>query len=252
LGVPEQDQEGLRHLIDDMFVIDDSGLGMTGEVAQKAMFQLFEYLGGQFAERRNHPRDDMFTELAQAEITDETGEVRRLTGDELTGFGLLLFAAGSETVARHLGWVASVLPQYPDQRAELAQDFSLIPNAIEEILRFEPPSPVQARWVAKEVSLHGVTLPVGSKAVLLTGSAARDERKYPHPDALDIHRKVDLHLTFGYGIHFCLGAALARMEGRIGLEETLARWPEWQVDREHAVLLYTSTVRGPTKLPVYS
>src|SRR5665213_548825 len=232
LGVPEQDQEGLRHLVDDMFVIDDSGVGMTGEVAQKAMFQLFEYLGGQFAERRKHPRDGMFTELVQAEITDETGEVRHLTDDELTGFGLLLFAAGSETVARHLGWVASVLPQYPDQQAELARDFSLIPNAIEEILRFEPPSPVQARWVAKEVSLHGVTIPAGSKAVLLTGSAARDERKYPHPDLLDIHRKVDLHLTFGYGIHFCLGAALARMEGRIGLEETLTRWPEWQVDRE--------------------
>ena len=252
LGVPEQDQEGLRHLVDDMFVIDDSGVGMTGEVAQKAMFQLFEYLGGQFTERRKHPRDDMFTELVQAEITDETGEVRHLTDDELTGFGLLLFAAGSETVARHLGWVASVLPQYPDQQAELARDFSLVPNAIEEILRFEPPSPVQARWVAKEVSLHGVTIPAGSKAVLLTGSAARDERKYPHPDLLDIHRKVDLHLTFGYGIHFCLGAALARMEGRIGLEETLMRWPEWQVDREHSVLLYTSTVRGPTKLPVYS
>ena len=252
LGVPDQDQEGLRHLVDDMFVIDDSGVGMTGEVAQRAMFELFEYLGGQFTERRNRPRDDMFTELVQAEITDETGEVRHMTDDELTGFGLLLFAAGSETVARHLGWVASVLPEYPDQRAELARDFSLIPNAIEEILRFEPPSPVQARWVAKEVDLYGVNIPVGSKAVLLTGSAARDERKYPQPDVLDIHRKVDLHLTFGYGIHFCLGAALARMEGRIGLEETLRRWPEWQIDRENSVLLYTSTVRGPTKLPVYS
>jgi cytochrome P450 len=252
LGVPDQDQEGLRHLVDDMFVIDDSGVGMTGEVAQKAMLELFQYLGGQFTERRKHPRDDIFTELVQAEITDETGEVRHLTDDELTGFALLLFAAGSETVARHLGWVASVLPEYPEQRAELARDFSLIPNAIEEILRFEPPSPVQARWVAQEVNLHGVTIPVGSKAVLLTGSAARDERKYPQPDLLDIHRKVDLHLTFGYGIHFCLGAALARMEGRIGLEETLRRWPEWQVDQEHSVLLYTSTVRGPTKLPVYS
>ncbi|HXA32728.1 MAG TPA: cytochrome P450 [Acidimicrobiales bacterium] len=251
LGVPEQDQQALRHLVDDMFVIDESGLGLTGEVAQKAMLQLFEYLGSQFAERRNHPRDDMFTELVQAEITDETGDLRHMTDDELTGFGLVLFAAGSETVARHLGWVASALPQYPDQRAELARDFSLIPNAIEEILRFEPPSPVQARWVAKEVNLHGATIPVGSKAVLLTGSAARDERKYPQPDVLDIHRRVDLHLTFGYGIHFCLGAALARMEGRIGLEETLIRWPEWQVDREQSVLLYTSTVRGPTKLPVF-
>jgi cytochrome P450 len=165
-------------------------------------------------------------------------------------FGTVVFVAGTETVARHLGWVADALEQYPDQRAELAKDFSLIPNAIEEILRYEPPSPINARWATRDISLHGHTIPKDSKVVLLTGSAGRDERKYPNPDALDIHRKVDLHLTFGYGIHFCLGAALARMEGRIGLEETLKRWPEWKVDRDNAVPLYTSTVRGYLNLPV--
>jgi cytochrome P450 len=252
LGVPEQDQEKLRHLVDDVFAIDESGIGMTGDVAQNAIMELFEYLGGQFDDRKTHPRQDMFTELLQAEITDELGAVRRLTDQELVSFGLLLFAAGSETVARHLGWVASVLPDYPDQRAELAKDFSLIPNAIDEILRLEAPSPVQGRWVTKDVTLHGATIPADSRAVLLTGSAGRDERKYDEPDVLDIHRKVDLHLAFGYGVHFCLGAALARMEGRIGLEETFKRWPEWQVDRDNAVLLYTSTVRGPLKLPVYA
>jgi cytochrome P450 len=252
LGVPEQDQEKLRHLVDDVFAIDESGIGMTGEVSKNAIVELFGYLGSQFADRKTHPREDMFTELLQAEITDESGTVRRLTDQELVSFGLLLFAAGSETVARHLGWLASVLPDYPDQRAELAKDFSLIPNTIEEILRLEAPSPVQGRWVTKDVTLHGATIPADSRAVLLTGSAGRDERKYDHPDVLDIHRKVDLHLAFGYGVHFCLGAALARMEGRIGLEETFKRWPEWQVDRDNAVLLYTSTVRGPLKLPVYS
>ncbi|HVM66417.1 MAG TPA: cytochrome P450, partial [Acidimicrobiales bacterium] len=196
-----------------------------------------------------HPRDDMLTDLVEAEV-DEGGGPRRLTGGELTDFGTVLFSAGTETVARHLGWVADVLEANPDQRAELAKDFSLIPNAIEEILRYEPPSPINARWLARAVTLHGETIPEGSKIVLLTGSAGRDERKYPDPDVLDIHRKVDLHLTFGYGIHFCLGAALARMEGRIGLEETLTRWPEWEVDREHAVMLYTSTVRGYLNLPV--
>jgi cytochrome P450 len=252
LGVPEQDQEKLRHLVDDVFAIDESGIGMTGAVSQNAIMELLEYLGGQFADRKAHPRQDMFTELLEAEITDETGAVRRLTDQELVSFGILLFAAGSETVARHLGWVASVLPDYPDQRAELAKDFSLIPNAIDEILRLEAPSPVQGRWVTKDVTLHGATIPADSRAVLLTGSAGRDERKYDDPDVLDIHRKVDLHLAFGYGVHFCLGAALARMEGRIGLEETFKRWPEWQVDRDNAVLLYTSTVRGPLKLPVYA
>jgi cytochrome P450 len=252
LGVPEEDQERLRHLVDDVFAIDESGIGMTGEVSKNAIMGLLEYLGGQFADRKTHPRHDMFTDLLQAEITDEVGDSRRLTDPELVSFGLLLFAAGSETVARHLGWVASVLPDYPDQRAELATDFSLIPNAIDEILRLEAPSPVQARWVTKDVTLHGATIPANSRAVLVTGSAGRDERKYDDPDVLDIHRKVDLHLAFGYGVHFCLGAALARLEGRIGLEETFKRWPKWQVDRENAVLLYTSTVRGPLNLPVYA
>ena len=252
LGVPEQDQEKLRHLVDDVFAIDESGIGMTGEVSQNAIMGLFEYLGDQFADRKVHPRHDMFTELLQAEITDEAGHVRRLTEQELVSFGVLLFAAGSETVARHLGWAASVLPDYPDQRAELANDFSLIPNAVDEILRLEAPSPVQARWVTKDVTLYGVTIPANSRAVLVTGSAGRDERKYANPDVLDINRTVDLHLAFGYGVHFCLGAALARLESRIGLEETFKRWPEWQVNRDNAVLLYTSTVRGPLNLPIYT
>ena len=161
-----------------------------------------------------------------------------------------LFSAGTETVARHLGWVADVLESNPDQRADIANDFSLVPNAIEEILRLEPPSPINARWLTKETELHGHTIPKDSKIVLLTGSAGRDERKYDHPDTLDIRRHIDLHLSFGHGIHFCLGAALARMEGRIGLEETLKRWPEWTVDRENSALLYTSTVRGYLNLPV--
>jgi cytochrome P450 len=250
IGVPEADKERLRHVVDDVFHIDETAVGMTNEIAQRALFTLREYLGEQFDERRTTPRDDMFTDLVSAEITDEHGEVRRLTRDELMDFGLVMFAAGTETVARHLGWVASILDEHPDQRAELARDFSLIPNAIEEILRYEPPSPVNARWTTRDVTLHDVTIPKDSKVILVTGSAGRDERKYPNPDVLDIHRTSDLHLTLGYGIHFCLGAALARMEGRIGLEETLKRWPEWKVDRDNTVLLYTSTVRGPLHLPM--
>jgi cytochrome P450 len=109
---------------------------------------------------------------------------------------------------------------------------------------------VNGRWTTKDVTMHDVTIPEGSPVYLITGSAGRDERAYEDPDTFDIHRKIDLHLTFGYGVHFCLGAALARMEGRIGLEETLKRWPEWSVDREAAELLYTTTVRGYTTLPI--
>jgi cytochrome P450 len=193
----------------------------------------------------------VFTDLVNAEVLDEaTGEPRRLTDQELAGFGILLFTAGSETVARHLGWAVKVLDEYPDQRAELACDPSLIPNAVEELLRYEPPSPVNSRWTTRDVTIDGVTIPADSRVILVTGSAGRDERRYANPDVLDIRRRVDLHLTLGYGIHFCLGAALARMEGRIGLEETLTRWPEWTVDRANTEMLYTSTVRGPLRLPV--
>jgi cytochrome P450 len=248
LGVPEADQERMRHVIDEIFHIEE-GVGMMNEISINARKELNDYLLGQFEDRRKNPRDDMFTDLVEAEI-EEGGVTRRLSDLELMDFGTLLFSAGTETVARHLGWVADVLEANPDQRADLAKDFSLVPNAIEEILRIEPPSPINARWLMRDVTVHGHTIPADSKVILLTGSAARDERKYPNPDVLDIRRKVDLQLTFGHGIHFCLGAALARMEGRIGLEETLKRWPDWQVDRDHAVLLYTSTVRGYLNLPV--
>jgi cytochrome P450 len=143
-----------------------------------------------------------------------------------------------------------LLDEHPDQRAELAADASLLPNAVEELLRFEAPSPVQGRWTTEPVELHGQVIPVDSKVLLLTGSAGRDERKYPDGDRFDIHRRFDHHVSFGYGIHFCLGASLARMEGRIGIEETLARHPAWDVDEAAAVRLHTSTVRGWSNVPV--
>jgi cytochrome P450 len=125
-----------------------------------------------------------------------------------------------------------------------------VPNAVEELLRFEAPSPVQGRWTTSAVERHGTTIPADQKVLVLTGAAGRDERKYPDADRFDIHRRFDHHMTFGHGIHFCLGAALARMEGRIAVEETLRRHPAWEVDHERAVRLHTSTVRGWVNLPV--
>ena len=126
----------------------------------------------------------------------------------------------------------------------------MLANAVEELLRYEAPSPVQGRWTTAEVELHGETVPAGSKVLLLTGAAGRDERAFPDADRFDIHRDFDLHVSFGYGIHFCLGAALARMEGRIALEETLRRFPEWEVDHDNVVRLHTSTVRGFAQVPI--
>jgi cytochrome P450 len=250
LGVPESDQEELRHVVDAVFHIED-GVGMVNETSLNAIGKIDEYLVGQIRDRRANPRDDMLSALATAEVADEHGEVGRLSSAQAADFGKVLFIAGTETVARLIGWAGSVLATHPDQRAELAADPSLIPGAIEELLRYEAPSPVQARWTTAAVEMHGTTIPAGSKVVLLTGAAGRDERKYPDPDRFDIHREFDHHVSFGHGIHFCIGAALARTEGRIALEETLRRWPTWEVDHDEAELLYTSTVRGYEKLPIH-
>jgi len=249
LGVPEADQPQVRHLIDTTFHIEPD-VGMINDVSIAAMMELGGYIAGQLEERRRSPRDDMFTDLVQAEIIDDDGTTRQLTTSEASNFGNLLISAGTETVARLLGWAGVLLAQHPAQRAELAADASLIPNAVEELLRYEAPSPVQGRWVTEDVALHGQVLEAGSKVLLLTGSAGRDEREYPGAAEFDIHRDFDHHVSFGYGIHFCLGAALARMEGRIGIEETLKRYPTWEVDEANAVRLHTSTVRGWVNLPI--
>ncbi len=249
LGVPPADRDMVRGWIDESFHLDPE-LGMQNDVSAEAMGKLMEYVKDQLADRQTSPRDDMFTDLLNGEILDEDGELRRLTPDQSAGFALLIGSAGTETVARLLGWAALTLDNNPDQRAELAADAGLIPNAVEELLRYEAPSPVQSRWCTADVEVHGQTIPADSKVVMITGSAGRDERAFPDADRFDIHRSIDHHLSFGYGIHFCLGAALARMEGRVALEETFKRFPEWSVQMDGAVPLYTSTVRGYTKLPI--
>ncbi len=248
LGVPLGDQEMLRKLIDQVFHIEP-GVGMINDVSLTAQIEINSYIRSQLEECLARPRDDMLTDLSVAEI-DEGGVTRALTVAEAADFANLLISAGTETVARLLGWASVILAEHPDQRAELAADASLLPNAVEELLRYEAPSPVQGRWTTREVELHGVVLPAGSKVLLLTGAAGRDERAYPGAERFDIHRNFDLHMSFGYGIHFCLGAALARMEGRIALEETLKRYPEWEVDHPHVVRLHTSTVRGFAQVPI--
>ena len=186
--------------------------------------------------RAEHPSDDLMTELLQAEFEDETGTDAPPHREEVLGFVNLLAGAGNETTTRLIGWTGKVLAEHPDQRRELVETASLVPNAIEELLRFEPP--VTRAWRAtstQDVEHHGQAVPEGSVMLLLIGSANRDDRRFPDGDTFDIHRKIDHHLTFGYGIHFCLGAALARLEGRVALDEVLQRFPEWEVDWDNAV-----------------
>jgi len=249
LGVPASDQPHVLHLIDTMFHIEP-GVGMVNDIAVRAQLELHEYISSQVEDRRSHPRDDLFTGLVEAELPDQSGTMRRLTVKEAADFGNLLVAAGTETVARLLGWAAVVLAAHPDQRAALVGEPALIPNAVEELLRYEAPSPVQGRTTTRPVTLHDTEIPVDAKVLLLTGSAGRDERAYPEPDRFDVRRRFEQHVSFGVGAHYCLGAALARLEGRIALEETLARFPTWEVDHARAERLHTSTVRGYQAVPI--
>jgi cytochrome P450 len=249
LGVMPGHREDMRDLIDGMFHLDPV-TGMSNEVAAQASGQLHAYVEDQLKERQRAPRPDMFTDLLEGEIVDEDGQTRRLTLEEATMFSLLIASAGTETVARLIGWAGVVLADYPEQRAELVADTSLLPNTVEELLRYEAPSPVQGRWTTADTEFHGQVIPADSKVLLIDGAAGRDERAFPDADRFEIHRVMDHHLSFGYGVHFCLGAALARLEGRVALEETLRRFPQWSVDLDQAVPLHTSTVRGYTRLPI--
>ena len=187
--------------------------------------------------------------LLHTTLEEPDGSSRHLTDDEVVGFIGLLSTAGSETVVRLLGFAAVELARHPDQRQLLVDDPGLVPNAVEELLRFEAPSPIQSRWVARDVEFHGTVVPRGSKMALLNGSADRDERQFENPDTLDVRRKIDRHLAFGYGAHFCVGAALARLEGRIALGALVKRFPSWEIDESGLEPVHTTTVRGYTHVP---
>jgi cytochrome P450 len=190
-------------------------------------------------------------ELLHAEFEDPTGTIRRLTRDEVLIFVSILASAGNETTNRLIGWTGKILSDHPDQRRELVRDRDLIPNAIEEILRFESPAVQTCRTVTRDVAYYEETVPAGSVMMLLNGSANHDSRAFPPDgDLFDIHRRIGHHLTFAYGIHFCLGAALARLEGRIALDEVLTRFPDWEVDTASAQL-DASAVRGWKTLPAF-
>jgi cytochrome P450 len=246
LGIPEYDQAAIRNRADaNLRTEGGDPMRVSGEF-EMGTEMFVDYIDW----RAQHPSDDIMSDLLRAEFEDETGTVRRLTRDEIATYVTVVAGAGNETTTRLIGWAGKVLAEHPAQRRDLVEDRSLIPNAIEELLRYEPPGPHVGRYVPHDVEVHGETVPAGSAMLFLVGAANRDDRRYPDPDRFDIHRNVGQHLTFGYGIHFCLGAALARLEGRVALDEVLTRFPEWDVDMDGARLAPTSTVRGFETLPV--
>ena len=247
LGIPEQDQEALRDRL-------DSGMRLKEGAPPDPNDTLVSLADEAFAEyidwRAEHPSDDLMTELLNAEFEDHTGVTRTLRREEILGYVGLLAGAGNETTTRLIGWMGKLLAENPGERRKVVEDRSLVPNTIEELLRIEAPSPVQSRYISQDVEHYGQKIEAGNVMVLLTAAGNHDERHFPDPDRFDIEREIDHHLSFGYGIHFCLGAALARLEGRVALDEVLNRFPEWDVDWERAEQAHTSTVRGWEKLPV--
>jgi cytochrome P450 len=248
LGIPEEDQEAIR---------DHSNETMRTEAGKPMAVASEGFDSGEiFAQyidwRRDNPSDDIMTELLNVEFEDETGTVRRLTRDELLLYVNVVAGAGNETTTRLIGWAGKVLAEHPDQRRQIAEDKSLVPQAIEELLRYEPPAPHVARYVTRDVEYYGQTVPQGSVMMGLIGAANRDHRQFPPDgDVFDIHREARQHLTFSVGTHYCLGSALARLEGRIALEEILKRFPEWEIDLDNAALSPTSTVRGWDAMPAF-
>lgn len=242
-GIPEKDQAFIRDRGSE-HLHTEAGQPMTAGVLSGDVFA--DYLDW----RAEHPSDDIMTDLLQAEFDDETGTRRRLTREEILTYMTVVVGAGNETTNRLIGWAGRVLADHPGQRAQLAADPALVPAAIEELLRYEPPGTHIARYVARDVEWYGQKVPAGSSILLLVASANRDSRRYPDGDRFDIRREFQLSVTFGRGIHYCLGAALARLEGQVALEEILKRFPEWEVDEDAARLAPTSTVRGWETLPV--
>ena len=218
--------------------------------AIRAVLELNEYWTAQIEERRRRPKDDLMTKLVEVEMSGEDGGPQRLGDDEIRSFFILLATAGNETVTKLLATALHELAKNPEQREILAREPGWIPNAVEETLRFDPPSQYQGRTTTRAVEWHGQRIPERSRVLLINGASGRDERRFPDPDRYDVRREIDVQLGFGYGRHICLGASLARLESRICLEEFLRRWPVYRIPPEGIERMHSSNVRGFSGLVV--
>jgi cytochrome P450 len=229
LGIPPDERARIRKLANDssLRLPDDPVPPRAAVQAMSAFRDAFPPL---IEARRRAPQDDLISELVRVEVEREDGGTSRLTDLEILSFCVILGFAGHETTAKMLSSAVYWLWRFPEQRSALVRDPGLLPNAVEELLRYDTPSQYQGRWTTRDVTLHGTTIPKDSRVLLLTGAANRDERHFPDPDGLDVQRPVPVHLSFGYGHHLCLGKSLARLELVCALEAILRLWPEYEVD----------------------
>ncbi len=243
LGIPEADRRWVQEGSNAMLHRDPGSPLPPPETIAKQQ-EVLAYFDEQVALRRARPRDDMMTLLTQVEWADEDGTVSRLSDADIRQFLILLATAGNETVTKLLATAYYELWRNPDERALLNADPALARNAVEELLRFDPPSQYQGRVTTRDVELHGQVVPKHSRVLLINGASGRDERKYASPDRFDVRREIDVHLGLGYGRHLCLGASLARLESRIAIEELLARFPDYEIPADGIERMHSSNVRG--------
>ncbi|KUH82953.1 cytochrome P450 [Mycobacterium sp. IS-1556] len=250
LGVPKEDRDQIRRWLDLLLERRPGEIAVPKE-GYEASMNTGLYYYDLVQQRRVAPQDDMISRLIETEI-ERDGVVEKLTDVDITGFATMLGGAGAETVTKLVGNAMVAFADFPDQWRKLREDRSKIPAAIEELLRYEVPSQYQVRTATRHVTYYGSTIPEGAAVLLVTGSATRDERMFEDPDRLDVdrERKMGFNLAFGYGIHSCLGAALARMESRIALDALLDLIPEYEVDRDGLRRVAMSNVCGYSNVPV--
>jgi cytochrome P450 len=247
LGVPKADRNQVRHWMDASLERIETPPYIPDH-AFAAMINQTEYWFSLVAEKRRHPDDGLMSRLCEVEVHDEEGPAR-LTDTEVAGFCSLIGSAGTETLTKLLANAVVLFQRNREQWQKVLADPGRIPDAVEETLRYWAPSQYQGRVLTDDVVLHGVTMPKGSRVLLLTGAANHDEREYAHPDEFNIDRNAHLAVGFGHGLHFCLGAALARMEGRVGIEEFARRFPNYEIDESQAIRVHMSNVHGYSSVP---
>jgi cytochrome P450 len=238
LGVPESDRDELRGWSDTILHREEGMRGIPPE-GIAASGKLLHYFVKAVADRRRRPGEDLASALCAAEIDGE-----KLSDKDIIAFLYLMIIAGNETTTKLLANAVYWLQKHPAVRKEVRENHALVPRWVEETLRYDNSTQLMARSVTDDFVYQGHALKRGQKVLLLIGSANRDERVFPNPDAFDIHRDTSQHLSFGRGTHFCLGAALARLEAHVALEEVLRRIPDYEIDEARLVRVHSTNVRG--------
>ncbi|HKE76241.1 MAG TPA: cytochrome P450 [Acidimicrobiales bacterium] len=249
LGVPEDMRQQVREWVDVSLHREPGQMDPTPE-GRKAGLDAGIYYYGLAREKRAQPADDMLSRLTEVTVDRGDGVETGLDDEEIAGFATLLGGAGAETVTKLVGNAAVLFSRHPDQWRKLVDDPGLLPNAVEEILRYLPPSQYQGRYSVQDRTFEGGTIPAGHPVLLVTGAATRDPRAFDRPDDFDVERAPNVAIALGHGVHACLGAALARMESRIAIEEIARRWQRLDVDEDGLRRVHMSNVAGYSNVPV--